>query len=45
MHNSQFIPSAVPYTFFYKKNFYKKMSLKIPKNLKKLLRKSTASNS
>ena len=29
---------------FYKKNFYKKMSLKIPQNLKKMLRKSPASN-
>ena len=30
--------------FFYKKNFCKKMSLKKPKNLKKMLGKSPASN-
>ena len=30
--------------FFYKKNFYKKMALKNPKNFKKMLRKSSASN-
>ena len=32
------------YTFFHKKNCYKKKSLKKPKNLKKVLRKSPASN-
>ena len=31
------------HVFFYKKNFYKKMSLKRPKNIKKMLRKSPAS--
>ena len=30
--------------FFYKKNVYKKMSLKTPQNLKKMLRRSPASN-
>ena len=30
--------------FFYQKNFYKKMSLKNPKNLKKVLRQSPASD-
>ena len=30
---------------FYKKSFYKKMSLKTPQNLKKMLRASPASNS
>ena len=30
--------------FFYKKNFYKKMSLKTPPNLQKMLRKSPAPN-
>ena len=32
------------YTFFYKKNVYKKISLKNYKTLRKLLRKSPASN-
>ena len=32
------------YVFFCKENFYKKMSLKNPKNFKKMLRKSPASN-
>ena len=36
--------SLIKYTFFTKKIFYKKMSLKNPKNLKKMLRKSPASN-